>query len=143
VAGLAALIISQYPTLTNVEVRRLIERTAEKTGTTAYADTPGYDSGSWNQDMGYGRINCFRALDEADVMIRDWSGDDGTEPSSPPAGISGASPTSWYDLRRQRVCADRSRPVEVPRAGDRTITSTCASRTRARARHGTSPCRPG
>ncbi len=80
VAGLAALIRSAYPTLSNVQVRALIERTAEKVGTVAYADVPGYPSGTWNQEMGYGRINVFRALDIADVMIKDAPGDTGVEP---------------------------------------------------------------
>lgn len=82
VAGLAGLLRSQYPTLSNAEIRRIIERTAEKTGTVAYAETAGYPSGTWNQEMGYGRINVFRALDYADLLIRDWTGDDGAEPSS-------------------------------------------------------------
>lgn len=82
VAGLAALIRSAYPALTNVEVRALIERTAEKVGVVAYADTVGYSSGTWNQEMGYGRINALRALDNADVFIKDNGSDDGSEPSS-------------------------------------------------------------
>ncbi len=80
VAGLAALIRALYPALNNVEVRALIERSAEKTGTVAYADTPGHPNGSWNQEMGYGRINVLRALDAADVMIKDAPGDSGAEP---------------------------------------------------------------
>lgn len=80
VAGLAALIRSQYPALTNVQVRNIIERTAEKVGAVAYADVPGYPNGTWNQEMGYGRINVFRALDAADVMIKDAPGDTGVEP---------------------------------------------------------------
>lgn len=71
VAGLAALIRSVYPMLDNVQVRAHIERTAQKVGAVAYADTAGKANGSWNQEMGYGRINVFRALDEADVMIKD------------------------------------------------------------------------
>jgi subtilisin family serine protease len=86
VAGLAALLLSEYSTLTNVEVRSVIERTASKTGTVAYADTVGYDSGTWNQEMGYGRINVRQSLDLADVLIRDWPGDTGVEPSTPPSG---------------------------------------------------------
>lgn len=86
VAGLAALLLSAYPTLTNVEVRTLIERTADKTGTTAYVETAGYNSGTWNQNTGYGRINVRNALDQADVMIRDWPGDTGVEPSTPAGG---------------------------------------------------------
>jgi subtilisin family serine protease len=80
VAGLAALIRSQYPALTNVQVRNIIERTAEKVGAVAYADVPGYPNGTWNQEMGYGRINVFRAMDAADVLIKDAPGDTGVEP---------------------------------------------------------------
>lgn len=80
VAGLAALIRSTYPTLTNVQVRAHIERTAQKVGAVAYADTVGRPNGSWNQEMGYGRINVYRALDEADVMIKDAPSDAGAEP---------------------------------------------------------------
>lgn len=80
VAGLAALIRSVYPALTNVEVRALIERSAEKVGVVAYNAVPGYNSGTWNQEMGYGRINILRALDAADLFIKDAPGDIGVEP---------------------------------------------------------------
>ena len=80
VAGMAALIRSAYPTLTNVQVRAIIERTAEKVGVVAYADLPGYPNGTWNQEMGYGRICVFCALDAADVLIKDAPGDNGVEP---------------------------------------------------------------
>jgi hypothetical protein len=86
VAGLAALLRSTYVSLTNVQVRNIIERTAEKVGVVAYSETAGYPNGTWNQEMGYGRINVLRALDNADVMLKDWAGDIGTEPSVPPGG---------------------------------------------------------
>jgi subtilisin family serine protease len=86
VAGLAALIRSQYATLTNVQVRNIIERTADKVGVVAYAETAGFANGTRNQQMGYGRINVFRALDFADVMIKDYPADMGIEPSTPPSG---------------------------------------------------------
>jgi subtilisin family serine protease len=86
VAGLAALVLSQYPSLSNVQVRDTIERTAEKVGTLAYATDGAFPNGTRNNEMGYGRINVLRALDLADVMIRDYSADNGTEPSTPPGG---------------------------------------------------------
>jgi subtilisin family serine protease len=82
VAGLAGLIISQYPTLSGVQVRRIIETSAAKVGALAYAETAGFANGTRNQEMGYGRIDVFRALDMADIMIKDWAGDDGSEPST-------------------------------------------------------------
>jgi len=86
VAGLAGLIRSLYPALTNVEVRAVIERSAEKVGVVPYTTQAGHDNGTWNDEMGYGRINCLRALDFADMMIRDYPADGGLEPSSPPSG---------------------------------------------------------
>lgn len=82
VAGLVGLIRGQYPALSSAQTRMLVERTAEKVGTVAYAETVGRSNGTWNNEMGYGRINAFRALDAADVMIRDWPGDTGVEPST-------------------------------------------------------------
>jgi subtilisin family serine protease len=82
VAGLAALIRSQYAALTSVQIRNFIERSAQKTGVVGYAETAGRPNGTWNQEMGYGRINAFRSLDFSDVMIKDWAGDTGVEPST-------------------------------------------------------------
>jgi hypothetical protein len=59
---MAALIRSVNATLSNVAVRAIIERTADKVGVIAYANVAGHLNGTWNQEMGYGRINVFRAL---------------------------------------------------------------------------------
>jgi len=86
VAGAAALLMSAYSDLSGADVRRVIERTAEKVGGYSYVDVPGYPNGTRHPEMGYGRLNVFRALDFGDVMIADWSGDHGIEPSVPPDG---------------------------------------------------------
>jgi subtilisin family serine protease len=62
VAGLAALLISSASSLTNVEVRAIIESTADKVGAVAYAADPLHPNGTWNQEMGYGRINVLEAV---------------------------------------------------------------------------------
>jgi subtilisin family serine protease len=86
VAGLAGLIRSLYPSLTNVEVRRVIETTCEKISPAVYTYQldPGKPNGPWNEEVGYGRINLLRALDQADVYIRDNPSDDGSVPSTGP-----------------------------------------------------------
>ena len=51
VSGLAALVLSANPALSNVEVRQIIESTADDKG------TPG-----WDEIYGYGRINAHAAV---------------------------------------------------------------------------------
>lgn len=82
VAGFAALLKSQYPALSNVQIRNIIEKTAAKVGTLPYSEQAGFPNGTRNQEMGYGRIDMLRALDFSDVMIKDWAGDTGSEPST-------------------------------------------------------------
>ncbi|HEX6873126.1 MAG TPA: S8 family serine peptidase [Micromonosporaceae bacterium] len=83
VSGLAALLKSRYPLLTNHQIRAIIERTAEKVGGT-YAEVPGFADGTRTLELGYGRISLVKALDFADVFIRDYPGDGGAEPATPP-----------------------------------------------------------
>jgi subtilisin family serine protease len=67
VAGLAGAIRSQNPALTNLQVRDIIEQTADKVGG-AYADVAGFPNGTRNTQMGYGRINMLRALEAANPL---------------------------------------------------------------------------
>jgi thermitase len=64
VAGIAALLFSARPTLTHVEVRRLLESTCDKISPAlyAYANVASKPSGTWNNEVGYGRVNAERAL---------------------------------------------------------------------------------
>ncbi len=62
VAGLAALIKSHYPQASNTSIRQIIEKSAEKVGAYIYSFDYRFPSSSWNQEMGYGRINVRKAL---------------------------------------------------------------------------------
>jgi len=62
VAALAALVLSRNSSLSNVDVRRIIETTAAKVGTVPYANVAGYANGTWNEEMGYGRIDVHAAI---------------------------------------------------------------------------------
>lgn len=70
VAALAALIRSRNSTLTNVQVRRIIEETAAKVGVVPYANVSGHPNGTWNEQMGYGRIDVHAALRRATRVKR-------------------------------------------------------------------------
>ncbi len=64
VAGLAALLLSFRPSLTNVQLRQIIESTCEKISPNlyAYVNVGSKPSGTWNEEVGYGRVNAERAL---------------------------------------------------------------------------------
>ncbi len=62
-AGVAALLLSENPDLTSEEVRHVLNYTCEKVPNYAY-DSSGID-GSWNEEVGHGRINAHLALGEA------------------------------------------------------------------------------
>lgn len=96
VSGLAAMLVSAFPSLGPRAIRTVIERTADKVHPTTYSyryrseTLPSgalpYPNGPWHEEVGYGRINCHHALTFSDVYIKDYSSDAGDEPSSPPAG---------------------------------------------------------
>ncbi len=78
VAGLAALILGLKPNLTNVEVRSIIETTCDKISPAlySYSNVGSKPSGTWNDEVGYGRINVERALLMACGTGEDTGSDD-------------------------------------------------------------------
>jgi len=62
VAALAALMLSVDASLTNVDVLRILAETADKIGGYAYQHISSKPFGTWNEQVGYGRINAERAL---------------------------------------------------------------------------------
>jgi hypothetical protein len=69
VAGIAALLLSVNPNLTQQQVRNLIELTCDKVGLGSswpgYQTTAGRPNGTWHEEMGYGRVNAANALRRA------------------------------------------------------------------------------
>jgi len=63
VSGIASLILSINDDLTFDEVRYIIESSAEKVGNYTYTLGAGARPDlTWNEEMGYGRVNAYRAL---------------------------------------------------------------------------------
>ncbi len=104
VAGLAALILSMKPSLTNVQVRSLIESTCDKISPSlySYAHVPTKPSGTWHEEVGYGRINVERALLAACAMetaedeeCAECSGCGGTCEEEGSTACKGPAPIPW------------------------------------------------
>jgi Subtilase family len=105
VAGLAALIVSLRPALTNVEVRHLIESTCDKISpaTYLYANVATKPSGTWNDEVGYGRINVERALLAACALGEaedECSGCGGACIEPTPEECRGPAPIPWLSHDR-------------------------------------------
>jgi serine protease len=90
VAGLVALILSVNPCLSSKQVRDIIEQTCQKTNGYNYTITPNRPNGTWNEEMGYGLIDAYAAVQMAqqmysaslDLMIRDGLTDIGNQPNN-------------------------------------------------------------
>jgi len=64
-AATVALMLSVNPELTAAEARYLLEFSAEKVGGYDYFDNPAQPTSTWSNDLGYGRINAFEAVQDA------------------------------------------------------------------------------
>jgi subtilisin family serine protease len=90
VAGVAALILSANPCLSGQQVRDIIEQTAQKVGSYSYTSNSTHPNGTWNNEMGYGLIDAYAAVQMAqsmgsptlDLYVKNSPDDEGTEPNS-------------------------------------------------------------
>jgi len=60
VAGVAALVLSKNPLLTQAQVQEIICKSGQKVGGYNYQNVAAY--GTWNSEMGYGLVNACEAL---------------------------------------------------------------------------------
>jgi len=106
VAGIAGLLFSLRPSLTNVEARRLIESTCDKISPNlyAYANVGSKPSGTWHSEVGYGRVNAERALLAACALGEDKHGEcagcGGACVGSTPESCRGPAPVPWLTADR-------------------------------------------
>ncbi len=66
ISAIAALLLSVEPNLTTSQVRQIIESTAQKVGGYTYQTTSGRSNGTWHQEMGYGLVDAYAAIQAAD-----------------------------------------------------------------------------
>jgi subtilisin family serine protease len=92
VAGVAALVLSADPSLTGEQVRYIIKSTAQKIRPDLYAYnlTNVSPYALWNQEVGYGLVDAYAAVQAAkctkslDLVIGDTPDDAGIEPNPTP-----------------------------------------------------------
>jgi subtilisin family serine protease len=62
VSAILALILSVNPALTQSQARQVLESNTDKIGNYTYSASTGHPNGTWNAEVGYGRVNAFKAL---------------------------------------------------------------------------------
>lgn len=67
-AGVMGLVMSVYPGISLAEAHAVLEGSADKVG--GYTYQPGYPSGTWSPELGYGRVNAFAALQAASLVAK-------------------------------------------------------------------------
>jgi serine protease len=110
VAGIAALILSVNPCLSNKQVRDIIEKTCQKVGNYNYTNTSGRPNGTWNNEMGYGLVDAHAAVLLAqamysatlDLMVKDTPTDFGIQPNTT-STILWNSPDIWVRNQQDAV----------------------------------------
>lgn len=96
VSGIAALMLSENPCLSNLQLQDIMEQTAEKVG------SYGYNSAGISSELGHGRVNAFEAVKvaqeiqstELDLYLKDSDNDFGQSPS--PGHFTDRGPDIWY-----------------------------------------------
>jgi len=73
VAGLAALLKAHYPMMNAIDLRKIIEQSADKIGTYVYSHDIRFPNASWTQETGHGRINIRKALKLAESLFGCYS----------------------------------------------------------------------
>ena len=65
-AGVVALILSANPNLTQTQARAFLEKNTDKVlpATYSYQTNVSYPNGTWNNEMGYGRVNALKAVED-------------------------------------------------------------------------------
>lgn len=69
VSAVAGLILSKYPDLTRLEVVNAIESSAQKVGSYNYQTEADRPNGTWNNEMEYGLVNAYGAIQAAAPCI--------------------------------------------------------------------------
>jgi subtilisin family serine protease len=114
VSGVAALILSVNPSLTQLQVADIIESTARKAGGYNYQITSGISNGTWNSQMGHGVLNAYAAVQAACPTVVNFTNQTVT---------ANTTVTSCGDINVQNVTVTNGAKLTLAAAGEVNIIS--------------------
>ena len=98
-AGVMALILSVNPSLTFTQARQILESSCDKVGGYTYnSGVSGQGNGTWSNDLGYGRVNAYTAMQAANPQpcATPTVGGTATGPSTLASGVAGNFSLTGY-----------------------------------------------
>lgn len=96
-AGVCALILSVNPCLTQSQVTQILELSCFKAGIYCYVPNSYYPNGAWNNEMGYGRVDAYNAVQWAfGTQINSYYHISGTDQGA--NDCNGGNPCEWIFL---------------------------------------------
>lgn len=123
-AGVVALILSMKPSLTGIQARQILENNTDKVTYAYSANVAGQPNGTWNNEMGYGRVNAYKALLSIAPTIN-GSGQVCATPSTFTL-VSATSPATWSVSPNIQIISSTGSSITVSEIsnGQGTITAT-------------------
>lgn len=119
-AGVVALILSANPNLTQQQAREILERNTDKVSGYSYSNNSNQPNGTWNSEVGYGRINARKAVE--DVLVGNVSITGGTSISCSTSnnitfnlnGLSSSTiPVTWTKSSNLQVINSNNTSITV------------------------------
>lgn len=113
VSGVAALILSINPNLTFQQVNSIIENTAQKIGNYNYSSTAGRPNGTWNNEMGYGLVDAFAAVQQAQQSLASITGPDIVCSSNTTFNLQGGNIPTWSKSYNLSLVSSNNNSITV------------------------------
>jgi hypothetical protein len=110
-AGVATLLLAHNPRLTAHDVRTILYRTADKVGGVFSPSDSNHPDGTWNQNVGYGRINALNAVIEARRVRAEVTETAGCDPALIDFGSVQPGQTAQVSIRLRHATTLCTHPI--------------------------------
>ncbi|MEH6659620.1 S8 family serine peptidase [Leeuwenhoekiella marinoflava] len=112
-AGVVALILSANQNLTQHEAREILERNVDKVSGYSYITKSGQPNGTWNSQVGYGRINAKKAVEEALLSNISITGSEIVCSSNTTFNLQGGNNPTWSKSYNLSLVSSNNNSITV------------------------------
>src|SRR5690606_38281894 len=113
VSGIVALILSVNPNLTFEQVNDIIENTAQKIGNYNYGNAANRPNGTWNNEMGYGLVDAYASVQQAQQSLVSITGPDIVCSSNTKFYLQGGNNPTWSTSNNLSIVSSNNNNITV------------------------------